>query len=248
MPVLEALPSLTPLLMPSWMDPEKIISAAGPWALWVVAFIVFAECGLFSILPGDSLLFTVGMLTAGGLAGGEPAIHYFGSHGLTLVFCIAVLTVAAIAGNITGYYLGRLIGPPLFKPRGGLIGKIFDPHYVDVTHQFFDKYGSRALVLARFVPMVRTFVTLVAGIAGMSFRVFIKWTALGGILWVALVTSLGFFLGQIPFIKNNIEAALAAIVVFSLIPMAIEYLNGRRAKAAGADAASENVASGDLLD
>lgn len=228
MTLLDAAPGLTPLLMPSWMDPEKIVSAAGPYALWVVAFIVFAECGIFSILPGDSLLFTVGMLTAGGLAGGKPAIHYFDSHVGTLVLCIVVLTLAAILGNVTGYYLGRLIGPPLFKPRKGLVGKIFDPHYVDVTHGFFDKYGPRALVLARFVPMVRTFVTLVAGIADMRFRTFIRWTGLGGVLWVLIVTVLGFFLGQISLVRNNIEVALALIVVFSLIPMAIEYFMGRR--------------------
>ncbi|HSN42942.1 MAG TPA: cytochrome O ubiquinol oxidase, partial [Propionibacteriaceae bacterium] len=107
---------LTPLLMPSWLDPQTIIEAAGPYALWVVAFIVFAECGLFSILPGDSLLFTVGMFIAGGLAGGEPAISY-GTKAQTLLFACAVLTAAAILGNLSGYYLGRLIGPPLFKPR-----------------------------------------------------------------------------------------------------------------------------------
>lgn len=231
LPLLDAL-ALTPMLMPSWLDPEKIIQAAGPWALWVVALIVFAECGLFSLLPGDSLLFTVGMFCAGGLTGGAAAIHYFGSKPLTLVFCCIVLTVAAILGNVSGYYLGRLIGPPLFKPRQGLMGKVFDPVYVDKTHEFFEKYGPRALILARFVPMVRTFVTLVAGVSHMNFRKFIEYTAIGGVLWVWLITVLGFFLGQIPFIQKNIEVMLILIVVISLVPMAFEYLNARRKHAA----------------
>lgn len=216
------------MLLPSWLDPEKIIAAAGPWALWVVALIIFAECGLFSLLPGDSLLFTVGMFVAGGLAGGKPAIHYFESQGLTLLFVCTVLTFAAVLGNISGYYLGRLIGPPLFKPRSGLAGKVFDPVYVEKTHHFFAKYGAKALVLARFVPMVRTFVTLVAGVARMNFRIFITWTALGGVLWVCGVTLLGYFLGQVPLVKSNIEAMLILIVFVSVLPMLVEFWMARR--------------------
>ncbi|WP_460769620.1 DedA family protein [Mariniluteicoccus flavus] len=224
--------AMVPMLLPSWLDPEKIIQAAGPWALWVVAFIVFAECGLFSLLPGDSLLFTVGMFCAGGLTGGAAAIHYFDSKPLTLVFCCVILTIAAILGNMAGYYLGRLIGPPLFKPRTGLMGKVFDPVYVDKTHEFFEKYGSKALILARFVPMVRTFVTLVAGVSHMNFRKFIEFTAIGGVIWVWGITVLGYFLGQIPFVQKNIEVMLIAIVFVSVIPMAFEFINARRKHAA----------------
>ncbi|RYZ31721.1 MAG: DedA family protein, partial [Propionibacteriaceae bacterium] len=140
------------------MDPEQLVRAFGPWALWGVAFVVFAECGLFAILPGDSLLFTVGLLTASGVV----------PH--SMVFVCVVLTVAAIAGNVVGYWIGRLIGPPLFKPRQGLVGRILNPKYVERTRVFLDRYGSRALVLARFVPIVRTFVTLVAGVSRMDFR------------------------------------------------------------------------------
>lgn len=208
--------------MPSWLDPERIIMTAGPYALWVVAFIVFAECGLFSLLPGDSLLFTVGMFVALG------AVNY-GSHLTTMVIVCAVLTFAAVVGNMSGYYLGKLIGPPLFKPRQrGLMAKVFDPRYVDMTHDFFEKYGPRALILARFVPMVRTFVTLVAGIAKMRFGTFIAYTAIGGVLWVCGITILGFFLGQIKFIHDNLEVALILIVVVSVIPMFVEYFNARR--------------------
>jgi membrane-associated protein len=210
------LTGLLPLLLPSWMDPEQLVRAFGPWALWGVAFVVFAECGLFAILPGDSLLFTVGLLTASGVV----------PH--SMVFVCAVLTVAAVAGNVTGYWVGRLIGPPLFKPRQGLVGRILDPRHVERTRVFLDRYGSRALILARFVPIVRTFVTLVAGVSRMDFRKFIGYTAIGGVLWACGVTTLGYFLGNVSLIKNNIDAVLVLIVLVSLIPMAIEFLLARR--------------------
>ncbi len=207
---------LTPMLLPSWMDPEYLIQFFGPYALWGVAFIIFAECGLFAILPGDSLLFTVGLFVGIGVI----------DH--SMLFVCTVLTVAAVAGNICGYWIGRLIGPPLFKPRTGLIGKILNPKYVTKTHDFFEKYGNRALILARFVPIVRTFVTLVAGVGRMDFRKFILYTAIGGILWVCLVTTLGYYLGNVGFIRNNIDAVLILIVLVSVIPMGIEYLLHRR--------------------
>jgi membrane-associated protein len=215
---------LTPMLLPSWMDPEQLITAAGPYALWVTAFIIFAECGLFAILPGDSLLFTVGLFVAAGTIG----------HGM--VFVCTVLTIAAIAGNICGYWIGRLIGPPLFKPRRGMMGRILNPKYVVKTHEFFERYGSRALILARFVPIVRTFVTLVAGVGRMNFARFIGFTAIGGVLWACGVTTAGYYFGNIPIIKNNIDVVLVLIVLISLIPMGIEFLlhrqRARRASAA----------------
>ncbi len=212
---------MTPLLLPSWLDPEYLINSFGPYALWGVAFIIFAECGLFAILPGDSLLFTVGVFVAIG------AIDH------PMWFVCVVLTLCAVAGNISGYWIGRLIGPPLFKPRSGLIGRILNPKYVTKTHAFFEKYGNRTLILARFVPIVRTFVTLVAGVGRMDFRKFILYTAIGGVLWACGVTTLGFYLGNIPFIRNNVEAVLLLIVAVSLIPMVIEFaLHRRRSRAA----------------
>jgi membrane-associated protein len=216
--VLDAL-ALTPMLLPSWFDPEVVIRAFGPYALWGVAFVVFAECGLFAILPGDSLLFTVGLFTAIG------AIDH------SMVFVCTVLTIAAVLGNVSGYGLGRLIGPPLFRERTGLMGRIFKPAYVEKTRDFLDHYGSRALILARFVPIVRTFVTLVAGVSRMKFRHFIVYTAIGGVLWAVGVTTLGFYLGNVSFIKNNIDLVLILIVVVSLIPMGVEFLLARRRRA-----------------
>ena len=213
--------ALVPMLLPSWMDPEYLIGLFGPFALWGVAFIIFAECGLFAILPGDSLLFTVGLFVAAEV-NGQPIIDH------PLWFVCAVLTIAAVAGNISGYWIGRLIGPPLFKPRTGLLGRILNPKYVTKTHIFFEKYGNRALILARFVPIVRTFVTLVAGVGRMDFRKFITYTAIGGVLWVCVVTTLGYFLGNVSFIKNNIDAVLILIVLVSVTPMFIEYLRHRR--------------------
>jgi membrane-associated protein len=209
------------MLLPSWLDPDYLIRAAGPYALWVVAFIIFAECGLFALLPGDSLLFTVGLLVAAGVV----------DHSLWLV--LVVLTIAAVAGNISGYSIGRAIGPPLFRPRKGLMGRLFKPEYVEKTHIFFARYGNRALILARFVPLVRTFVTLVAGVGKMDFRPFIGYTAIGGVIWVFGVTIAGYFLGNIPFIKDNIEAVLILIVVASVLPMVWEYFKHRRQPKAG---------------
>ena len=224
---------LTPMLLPSWMDPEFLIQFFGPYALWGVAFVIFAECGLFAILPGDSLLFTVGLFVAIGVI----------DH--SLLFVCVVLTIAAVLGNVCGYWIGRLIGPPLFKPRTGLMGKIFQQSYVDKTHVFFEKYGNRALILARFVPIVRTFVTLVAGVGKMDFRKFITYTAIGGVLWVCGITTLGYYLGTVPFIHDNLEAALILIVFISVIPMLVEYaLHKRRAKLALAAAAATPTTPG----
>ena len=208
--------ALLPMLLPSWMDPDELIKSFGAYALWGVAFIVFAECGLFAILPGDSLLFTGGLLAATGVI----------PHNLAFV-CI-VLTIAAVLGNVSGYAIGRKIGPPLFRPRSGLAGKIFKQSYVDKTHVFLERYGNRALILARFVPIVRTFVTLVAGVGTLDFRHFITYTAIGGVLWACGVTIAGYFLGNIPFIKNTLDLGLILMVAAALVPMGVEYLLHRR--------------------
>jgi membrane-associated protein len=223
---MDALPLLMPLAF-DWLDPKFIIDGLGTWALWGVAVLVFIECAIWPILPGDSLLFTVGMFISYG------SITFVGlAPWEVLVIACVVLTVAAIGGNIAGYWLGHLIGPPLFKPRQGFWGKVFDPKYVTKTHELLGKYGNKALVLARFVPFVRTFITLIAGIGKMSFKTFITWTSVGGVIWGVGVTVLGFYLGQIPFFQKNIDAVLVAIVFVSLVPMAVEaWLQRRKAKA-----------------
>jgi membrane-associated protein len=228
-------PGLFPLDIMDWLNAEYVIESLGNWALWGVALIIFAECGIFSILPGDSLLFAVGMFTALGTI-------RFGSLPQTGLVIAGVLIAAAILGNISGYWIGRLIGPPLFKPRSGLIGKLLDPKHVDRTHVFFDKHGPKALILARFVPLVRTFVTLIAGVGQMPWRRFISYTAVGGVLWVVLVVTAGYLLGDIPLIKDNFEAAVILIVLVSVLPMVWEYLKHRRAKTKAGLAAADELA------
>ena len=218
--------TFAPLLLPGWMDPETLIRAFGPYVLWGVAFVVFAECGLFAVLPGDSLLFTVGLFVASGAIDHSP------------VFVCAVLTVSAVAGNVCGYWVGRLVGPPLFRPRKGLVGRILDPRHVQRTEAFFDRYGNRALILARFVPVVWTFVTLVAGVGRMGFRRFITCTAIGGVLWACGVTVAGYHLGSVALVRDHVDVVLVVIVLASLVPMGVEWLLHRRRSGRAAGSAS----------
>jgi membrane-associated protein len=198
-------------LGPSWMDPSYLLNTYG---IWVAVLVVFIECGLlFPILPGDSLLFTIGVFIA------SDTLH------LNLFVACAILTVAAFLGNVVGYEIGRVVGPPIYERDG----RILKREYFDKTHEFFEKYGNKALVLGRFVPIVRTFITLVAGVGRMERRRFFTWSALGAVLWASGVTILGYFLGGIDIIENNIEAALMLIVAVSLLPMVIEYLRHRSA-------------------
>ncbi|WP_285500174.1 VTT domain-containing protein [Actinokineospora sp. NBRC 105648] len=209
-------------LLPSWLDPEVILTSLGNWTLPIVALIIFAECGLLLgfFLPGDSLLFTAGLLVA------RDTIT-------TPLWLICVLlTVCAFAGNVVGYYIGAKAGPTLFnKPDS----KLFKQEHVVKTHAFFEKYGPRAIVLARFVPVVRTFITAIAGVAAMDKRKFFTYSALGAVLWATGLTILGFFLGQIDFIHDNLEAMLVLIVLISVIPIVIELVKARRERKRGVE-------------
>lgn len=224
--------TLLPLQLIPWLDPEYLLTSLGNWALWGAALVIFIECAIFPVLPGDSLLFAIGMF----IANDAPIIR-FGDldKPAVLVIATAVLLVAAVLGNVAGYWVGKTISPWLFKPRPGFIGKVFSHKHLQQTHEFFERYGAKALVLGRFVPFVRTFVTMVAGAAGMSFRTFITWTGIGAVIWAVGVTLLGFFLGQIGFIKNNIDAVLVAIVLVSVVPMVVEALLARRRARLAAD-------------
>jgi membrane-associated protein len=197
-------------LGPDWLDPQWLISTFG---LIGILIIVFAECGLLIgfLLPGDSLLFTAGLLVAEGLL----------TQPLWLV-CL-LISVAAVAGNQVGYAIGRRAGPAVFRRPDS---RFFRQEYVDKTSAFFDTYGGRAIVLARFVPIVRTFITVMAGAGRMDYRKYMTYTVIGGILWGTGVTVAGYFLGQVPFVRNNIEVMLVAIVAVSLLPMALELLRG----------------------
>ncbi|MCP2166199.1 DedA family protein [Goodfellowiella coeruleoviolacea] len=203
--------------MPSWLSAEGILRGLGPYVLLGLALIVFAECGLLVgfFLPGDSLLFTAGLFVANGYI----------STPLWLV--AAVLTLCAFAGNVAGYWIGYKAGPSLFsKPDS----KLFKKEYVDKTHEFFDKYGSRAIVMARFVPIVRTFITAMAGVGRMDPKKYFTYSAVGGLAWAAGVTVLGYFLGQIEFVRGNVEMILVLIVLVSVIPIVFEVLRSRKEK------------------
>jgi len=220
--------TLPALLTPTWMDPQAIIQGTGAAALWIVALIAFTECGLaVFFMPGDSLLFALGMFAAVGVNSTVPLVHY-GSVTTTLIIVNVVLIICAIAGNICGYWIGYLVGPKLFREREGFMGKVFSPKHVDTTHEFFRKHGSVALILARFVPIGRTFVTMNAGVGRMTFQKFITYTAIGGILWVLVAVQAGYFLGQIPVVRNNFEAALLLIIVVAVLPRGVEWLKARR--------------------
>ncbi len=185
-------------LGPNWMDPQYLLDTYGTAFFWISLVIVFVECGLFfPILPGDSLLFAIGIF----IAGGELDIP--------LAVAIPALFVAAFAGNVVGYEIGRAIGAPLRHHDGRIIRK----KYLDQTHDFFEKHGAKALVIGRFVPIVRTYITLVAGIGRMNRRHFFVWSAVGAALWVTSITLAGYFLGGVPVIRDNLEAAILLIVV-----------------------------------
>jgi membrane-associated protein len=204
---------MIPSLGPEWMDPQWLFDRFGDQFFWVSVTIVFIECGLlFPILPGDSLLFSVGLFIARG------------DIGINIVVACAILSLSAFAGNVTGYEIGRAIGTPLYEREGRFINK----RYFDQTHAFFDKHGAKALVIGRFVPIVRTFVTVVAGVSRMDRRHFLIWSAVGAVLWATGLTLLGYSLGGIELIQDNLEAAILLIVAFSVLPMAVEYVRHRR--------------------
>ncbi|MFD0577140.1 DedA family protein [Dactylosporangium darangshiense] len=183
--------------------------------------IVFAESGLLIgfFLPGDSLLFTTGLLVAGG-----QYLH------LPLWLVILLIVAAAIAGDQVGYLFGRRVGPALFRRPNS---RLFKQENLARAQEFFDRYGPRSIVLARFVPIVRTFTPIVAGASHMQYRTFSLYNVIGGALWGTGVTLLGYFLGQVEFVKANIELILVGIVALSVVPIVVELLRARaRARSA----------------
>ena len=202
-------------LLPDWLSAEGLFEILGPWALIGFTIIIFLECGLFIgiLFPGDSLLFLTGMLVASG-AIDQP-----------LWLVISLLFSAAVLGNIVGYHVGNYFGPKLFTNPNS---RLLKPEYVEKTHVFFEKYGAKAIILARFVPIVRTLITATAGVAGMDRKKFYLYSLIGAIIWAIGVTLLGYWLGQIDIVKNNIEIALLLLVLVSTIPVIIEAIRHRK--------------------
>jgi membrane-associated protein len=209
---LAAIHNLPLALGPNWLDPESLIEK---FSLIGLLVIVFMESGMMVgfFLPGDSLLFTAGLLSA--TTDILPDLWVL----------IILIPIAAIAGDQTGYWIGRKFGPPLFNRPDS---RLFKREYVDQTAAFFEKHGPRAIVLARFVPIVRAFVPVMAGTSHMRYRTFLVYDIIGGILWGVGVTTLGYFLGQIAFIEKYVEFILLGIVGISVIPVIFEIRKAKK--------------------
>lgn len=210
-PVIVALPDILDPMY--WLGADGVFGSA---VLPGILVIVFIETGLlFPLLPGESLLFTGGLLAASA----HPPVSI-----QVLATCVAVV---AVLGDQTGYFIGRRIGPALFKKEDS---RFFKKHYVTESHAFFEKYGPWTIILARFAPIVRTFVPVVAGVSYMRYPVFLGFDIVGGIAWGAGATLLGYFLGNVPFVNQNLETIILGILVVSLLPALISGVRAYRAR------------------
>ncbi|MBF6416194.1 VTT domain-containing protein [Nocardia cyriacigeorgica] len=199
-------------LLPGFLDPVNLLNSFGTWMLVGLLAVVFIESGLlFPLLPGDSLLFTAGLIAASKSTEIEP----FAPIWLLLI----LIPLAAIAGDQVGYVIGARGGTALFKNNDA---RLFKKKYIDESHEFFEKHGPITIVLARFVPIVRTFAPVVAGASGMRYPVFALYNVVGGVLWGAGVTYLGYLLGQIAVVRDNIDLIFLLIVAVSVLPIVIE--------------------------
>lgn len=190
----------------------SLIESYGLWTYLILFLIVFAETGLVvtPILPGDSLLFAAG--TFAGLGSLNPLLLF------------AILSAAAILGDTVNYWVGKYLGHHFVRDRGR---RWIKQQHLDRTHVFFEKYGGKTIILARFVPIVRTFAPFVAGIGTMTYGKFLAYNVIGGLMWVGLFIAAGYFFGSRPFVQDNFSLVVLAIVIISLIPAVVEYLRAR---------------------
>ncbi len=195
---------------------DLMIQTMGIWSYVVIFLIIFCETGLVvtPVLPGDSLLFAIGTFAALGL------------FDITMV--LILLTIAAIAGDTVNYWIGNYLGPKVFHYEDS---RYFKKKHLERTHQFYEKHGGKTIIIARFIPIIRTFAPFVAGISSMTYRKFLSYNVVGGILWIFSLTLAGYFFGNIPVVRNNFSLVIMAIVVISVMPGVIEYFR-QRGKAA----------------
>jgi len=193
---------------------SSLIQTYGLWTYLILFVIIFLETGLVvtPFLPGDSLLFAAGTFAA--------------AKALNVLWLFALLSAAAILGDTVNYWIGHFVGPRVFHQEKS---RVFKQQYLERTHRFYEKYGAETIIIARFVPIIRTFAPFVAGIGRMSYWKFISYNFIGGIGWVALFVFGGYFFGNIPFIKRNFGLVIIAIIIISTIPAAVEFLRHRRA-------------------
>ncbi|WP_067451734.1 VTT domain-containing protein [Nocardia alba] len=227
-------------LLPGFLDPVNLLNSFGTWMLAGLLAVVFIESGLlFPLLPGDSLLFTAGLIAASK----STEIAPFAPIGLLLV----LVPIAAIAGDQVGYVIGARGGTALFKDNDA---RFLKKRYIDESHAFFVKHGPITIVLARFVPIVRTFAPVVAGAAGMRYRTFAIYNIIGGVLWGAGVTYLGYLLGQIEMVRDNIDLIFLLIVAVSVLPIVIEVAKrviGSRRGEVRVDHSADNADSSERI-
>lgn len=218
-------------LMPDFLDPIKLIGYFGTWALIGLLVVIFVESGvLFPVLPGDTLLFVAGMLAAGTAAAGQADFQLW----QLLVF----IPIAAILGGQVGYLIGRYVGTAMFKPDA----KVLKQRYLDEAHAFFEQRGPFAIVIARFVPIVRTLAPLTAGAARMSYGVFTLYNVIGAVVWGVGLTLLGYGLGQFEIIQKLLEPIFILIALASITPMIVEWYKRRKAARNAGDATSDSAA------
>ena len=215
-------------LGPEWLSPDALVGAG----LLVLLTVVFVESGLLFgfFLPGDSLLFTAGLLINT-------------QDALPLWLVLLTVPLAAIAGDQVGYAIGRSAGPRIFNRPDS---RFFQQEYVDKAYEYFERYGARTIVIARFVPIVRTFAPVVAGVSRMRYRTFVTYNIVGGILWGAGVVLLGYFLGGIAFVADNVEPIILGIVALSVLPIVLELLRARREHRNGPPPAEERTLPADV--
>jgi membrane-associated protein len=199
---------------------RELSQTYGAWIYAVLFVIVFLETGVVvtPFLPGDSLLFVAGTIAAAG----ELNVHAL----------VLLLIAAAIAGDSLNYSIGRYLGPRVFRFEDS---RFFKRAYVDRTHAFFERHGGKAIILARFVPIIRTYAPFVAGIGSMRYRRFLLFNVTGAVLWVALLTYAGFFFGNLPLVRNNLTAVILGIIVLSVMPAIIEFWRAKRASRGARD-------------
>jgi len=194
---------------------SAIIQQFGAWTYAILFAIIFIETGLviMPFLPGDSLLFAAGTFAALGA--------------LDVRLLIALLAVAAVIGDTVNYWIGHRIGEKAFSREDA---RFFKKEYLDRTHAFYEKHGGKTIIIARFVPIIRTFAPFVAGIGKMSYGRFLSFNVIGGVGWVVLLVGTGYFFGNIPFIRKNFSIAILAIILISTVPIAVEYFRHRKNK------------------
>lgn len=192
---------------------NAVIQSFGGWTYLLVFIVIFCETGLVvaPILPGDSLLFALGAFAALG--------------SLEVELLITVLIIAAIAGDTVNYALGKFVGPRIFHEKGG---PFFKREYLEKTQKFYEKHGGKTIVLARFIPIIRTFAPFVAGIGSMAYGRFISYNVSGGISWVVIFVTGGYYFGAIPLVRSNFTLVILAIILISVLPGIIELLRQRR--------------------